>query len=693
MSPASGLLEAGLRGIPFALLFVLLGSRLPRGAGRGLWGILLLAFWVDGVHLGVTHRHLAWGPFREASLDLASLLDSLRAELTLREALALGLGLGLFGWAPSPLERSQFKRSEWTWLLLVSGLGIAGVLLGRPSSPRSQGPLEAWSRSLGESLRPRSFPPRLPEAEFRSRRSTSHAQPRAQALSLFLQRIRSRTRPPNLIYLMIESAGRWNLLDPQGNFLADRMPRLARRLHGSSSLVFSGLISPFPGTTRCHVPLLTGGVSFTSAPVEEALERPFAGDTLPRALLRAGYQNLVFTSSYDFQGLGRFYQTQPFHRSNLPLRPGGPRARSHALNSWGVQERVLAEEVETWLRGGPPQEPFFLMLQNQATHHPYPSPPELRPDPPLAEPDPGGGRFQAGDPLTRYRRALRASDLAFDRALEALAARGLLENSLLVVSGDHGEAFGGSHPENWIHREHLYEENLRNFLWIADLSQDSGERLWDPRPANLGVITPTLLELVGADFEGPGTSLFAVDSSPTLCFAYKFAPPAELAVWDGEQKFRMQLGRPSRMTRVDLRGDPWEEHPREVSAQDLDFEMFALAHEWFRRSQETWDRSKVPPGGRRSPPKKVADGLRWVPEAKGIPWPPGLDQGKSTVVVLTLERGGTRKAFFPAGISGTFDLAAWGELPSGRHRFRIFQEREARAQGEVWISSSGSTSG
>jgi len=106
-------------------------------------------------------------------------------------------------------------------------------------------------------------------------------------------------------------------------------------------------------------------------------------------------------------------------------------------SSWGCQDRYL---VDATLRFADerPGEPFFVMAWSSGSHHPY-------------EPDPSAPfvDFFEGRPLPiddydlgRYLNTLLEADRQLGRLLEGLRARGLADDTLVVVTGDHGEAFG-----------------------------------------------------------------------------------------------------------------------------------------------------------------------------------------------------------------------------------------------------------
>lgn len=93
------------------------------------------------------------------------------------------------------------------------------------------------------------------------------------------------------------------------------------------------------------------------------------------------------------------------------------------------------------------KEPFFSVYISFAPHYPYH--------------DYGAEwKIAAGERrLDHYVNNLRLLDAQIEKFFAALTARGILKNTLVVIVGDHSEAFY-QHKGNYIHSLHSYEENL-----------------------------------------------------------------------------------------------------------------------------------------------------------------------------------------------------------------------------------------
>lgn len=85
-------------------------------------------------------------------------------------------------------------------------------------------------------------------------------------------------------------------------------------------------------------------------------------------------------------------------------------------------------------------------------------------------------------------------DFHLGQFLTKLAAKGLLNNSLVIITSDHGQMFG-EHGK-WVHRNSLYEEVLRVPLFIRFPAVAPVGKVVDT-PVFTGDLMPTILDLIG----------------------------------------------------------------------------------------------------------------------------------------------------------------------------------------------------
>jgi len=183
----------------------------------------------------------------------------------------------------------------------------------------------------------------------------------------------------------------------------------------------------------------------------------------PELLAQAGVRT-VHLATYGrlraANGVGRGFQEERWI-------PEGPR------RSVEVVDRLLAD-LDANLRG-----PYFAYAHFDDSHAPY---------------DRAG---KQGKPFDRYVREIGLFDAQLARLRRHLEERGLAERTVLVVAGDHGEAFG-EHGTNF-HARTVYDEELRVALLVHVPGQPPLET---SLPVTLLDLGPTILDLFGVATPG-----------------------------------------------------------------------------------------------------------------------------------------------------------------------------------------------
>ncbi|MHC4092404.1 MAG: sulfatase family protein, partial [Planctomycetota bacterium] len=144
----------------------------------------------------------------------------------------------------------------------------------------------------------------------------------------------------------------------------------------------------------------------------------------------------------------------------------------------------MIEPAFAWAEAGP--QPFLLMMITSVAHDPY----EV----------PSCYGQATGDRFSYYLQTIRYTDDFLGEVCRQLEERGLSDNTVLCVLGDHGESF---RPDSRRGRWVPYEEVLR-VPWIIHWPGrvQPGQRLdW---PCSQLDVTPTLLKLIGFDVSQAG---------------------------------------------------------------------------------------------------------------------------------------------------------------------------------------------
>jgi len=331
----------------------------------------------------------------------------------------------------------------------------------------------------------------------------------------------------NVLFIVLESVGSRQLL-PGGRPDPTVTPNLARL--ADDALIYPQVYGVYPASTRAHVAIMTGGRAITWGSVGDELTLHLRAPTLVSALRDDGYRTGLFAApDLRFGYLREFYRTMPWDTVVHYQDGVTALAPEQEITSWGVNEDAMRPFVTRWLDASSGAQPWFVEFHTVASHHPYGT----------SAGDSGPARGE--DDLSRYVNSLHYIDAAIGRLLDDLRTHGRLDQTLVVITGDHGEAFADLHADNWVHRNRLYEENIRNFLFIAAPGLGGGAVV-SRRIGQHGDAMPTMLSLLGAPSVAvPGQDLTAPSYRPRIAYFHKDSHPAQFGLRDGRWKYIAHL--------------------------------------------------------------------------------------------------------------------------------------------------------
>lgn len=515
-------------------------------------GYLLL----DQIVFGVFQEHIHPSMSEERLPSLSILNDSLRAEVGVWTAINLAL-LALLAlvlvWpglrrraaaavavrVARPWQRRSVRWASGAYLLasIAAPFFIANAglethpvwSLARPSS-------ESAFRVTDAAAVPPDYALRFGES-----REDDGAQ---RQLTRAWQQLEGRRR--NVILLLLESVGAEQFL-ADGGPREERTPFLARLWR--QSLTFDSIYVTHPSTQASLLLLHTGGQSITWGLMDPALARPYAGARLADQFRAAGYRTAFMTAgdlSYartidDIQGAG--YDVV-LHAGSL----SAAERRRWALNSWGVDEALIFARAREWIESvAASGKPFFLETLTLVTHHPYTVP---------GGPPPSRDEADAEE---RYAKALAYTDAQVGALLAALEERGLLEETVIAIAGDHGEGFGRLHGGGRTHGRQVYEETVRTYLALAAPGVFSEPQV-SHRIGTMADAGATLAALAGQAPLGSAQNLFSSAYRPRLAYFHSRHEPVRWGLRDGDWKFIGGLGGDDRHVELyDLGADPGEQ--------------------------------------------------------------------------------------------------------------------------------------
>jgi arylsulfatase A-like enzyme len=381
---------------------------------------------------------------------------------------------------PPAATRSASRVAMWMSLVLLS-VGV-GFSYRTPTSSRDK---TLRNMTPAFMLMPPSFQLRLdtppPSAGERAVVAQLAGRPRAED-ERALAPLR-RGGPRNVVLVIWESAGERYLRahHPLGEVDTPHLTALAAR----GSVRFTHTYAECPLSVQSMWSIVTG----LSPPAKPQIflaegKMPAHGPTLPQVLRSSGFRTAMLIGSYTrcwradrIMALGGFDVAEDI--SSLANRDRFPR------QNWSIDGRALNDRLWEWLRESPSDRPFFAVVWSVESHFPYQWPTMTDAE-------------RSARAATRYLRSIGHLDDVLGDLYGGLEARGLADDTLVIVLGDHGEGTGRPpHPDLLIHGMKVNEDCIQVPLVFLNASLGGETRV--DTPATLTDIFPTLVDLLGID--------------------------------------------------------------------------------------------------------------------------------------------------------------------------------------------------
>ena len=359
-------------------------------------------------------------------------------------------------------------------------------------------------------------------------------------------------RPPNVVLIVLESvAARWTSLH---NPLYATTPTL--QAESARSAVADNFYAHIGRSSNSMVAMLLS--TYPKLDFRELTQQypDFPGTSLATLFRSQGYRTTFVTpSDMEWAGWRGFLEGHGFE----DVLDHRDLACPAMLSSWGVEDRCMVDKVVDLIADADAR-PFFVTGWTTQTHHPYETSPGVPLLDLLREPTPDDWE------VSRYLNVVHETDRHLARIFEAVRRAGIEQDTLIVVTGDHGQAFGYPH-DTYVQGRTVYEEDVHVPLMM-----------WYPRKykttARVPVVgshvdlAPTIADLTGlpAAPDWQGRSLFD-ESHPRRAYFYVAETHFRLAVREANWKYIYSVS-DGRDELYDLQADPLEQ--RNVAAQHPD---------------------------------------------------------------------------------------------------------------------------
>lgn len=271
------------------------------------------------------------------------------------------------------------------------------------------------------------------------------------------------------------------------------MQRLAQ-----DSLLATEFNAVMPHTSKSLAASHCGMAPPMDAENTEADEDSLPSKCIPELLGEEGYESAFFQSATgNFERRGELVENMGYDEF-YPLE-ALPTAGYDMVNYFGYEDDIMLDPGQMWLQQHLQQngnQPFLASYLTVTSHHDYNVPPDFEKH-----------QFAEDEQLNDYLNTIHYQDQFLQKLFAQYKQMGLYEDTVFVVVGDHGEAFG-EHGRNQ-HDNVPYGEGTQVPFFVHDPQNPRPERY--ESPSNHTDILPTLMDALGYEIkngEYPGYSLY-----------------------------------------------------------------------------------------------------------------------------------------------------------------------------------------
>lgn len=365
--------------------------------------------------------------------------------------------------------------------------------------------------------------------------------------------VRASSKTKNVIVFFSEGVPlEHTSLAPNGPPTTPRLKARAER----SGLVLDRFYSPYHRSIHALYSLLCGEYPTPNALGITALNPRIACDEWSTAFARAGMKpGFLHGGFFSFYDKGQFLNDRDY----VVLEDAASFRDEHWLRTpWGIDDRAMVERALEWIDSLAPDDRFALVLVPITAHYPYTVPDDVKTP------------FGDSRKIDRYRGAIYFLDIVFDQLMTGLEQRGLLDDTLVLFTADHGESpHEPPRVTNVDRAAYEYNVHVPGVLFSTSMfpTPQHTERL-----ASIADILPTMLDASGGSDvrERQGRSLLANDWQERRVFLGAARSNMHLLGFiDGHDKFLLNMAT-GRSELYDLVRDPDELDDQSQAARQSD---------------------------------------------------------------------------------------------------------------------------
>ncbi|MNG82551.1 Choline-sulfatase [compost metagenome] len=351
----------------------------------------------------------------------------------------------------------------------------------------------------------------------------------------------------NLVFIVLESV-RWNSIFGQGIDTAEQYPTFAKL--SQEGMLFKSYVT-VPHSSKGYYSIFTGLHAYPDVEIKEAMHLYQPG-IIHELKKKKDMQAVAFSSLFlQFENMDGFLKSIGVSNAYAVSDLMTDKAQAQNNSSFGESDEHLFSGSIPYLKDIAQADKGFIALYfPSAAHYPY---------------DCSNGS-SAQPALKKYEACIKKTDTLIGEMLGDFNTSGLLDSTLFVLVGDHGESFG--EHGLFIHNSSMYEEEVT----VPLIFWANGKVLPKHAPtiSQQTDIAPTLADLFGvtdATFPVQGVSLLR-EQGKRVFYMSTFFDQLASAIVDQPYKYIYEYS-PNTVTKFNLEEDPQEKNPLAVEGDEF----------------------------------------------------------------------------------------------------------------------------
>lgn len=293
---------------------------------------------------------------------------------------------------------------------------------------------------------------------------------------------------PNIVLIVLESTGSQALAFTSSDRKNKaKVPFLAKI--AKEGILIENTYTTVSHTSKALVGILCGMYPRLVMDIEEAEPLNLKLTCLPHILQNQNYRTAFFQAAP-----GTFENRKSLLRNfgfeNWITQESLDHTKYKKAGYFGLDEYAMLQPAKEWLKQDS-EAPFFATFLTILSHHPYELPDQ---------------DFSKLSELEKYKRTLEYTDKYISEIYKIFEKLDLLNNTLFIITGDHGEAFGNHNI--YQHDVVPYNEVTQVPIILSGTQLNSNIDVKGLR-SHLDIM-PTILDILDLEWSGklPGKTLF-----------------------------------------------------------------------------------------------------------------------------------------------------------------------------------------